>query len=136
MIGNMDKIRQALMNWFHWTMGVIAIFAFAYPIFTPPSEENPAANAELTAPIIALCTAAILLAQAMNNQGMRIRRIPGIFIGVGSMASAYLWMAGAADAHPTDPILPIGLLFLFVLAAVATFVVPILTLEDRSKSSE
>ncbi len=88
----MNKLR-AIVNWVHCIMAAIAIAAFAVPMLTRPTEENPTADAGLFAPVIALCTAAIFFAQAVNTGGLRIRRTPGIFIGVGSMASAYLWIA-------------------------------------------
>ena len=109
-MGNVNKLRAIVswLRWFsverlHWIMAVVASAAFADSLLTPPTIENPTSDAGLVAPVIALCTAAIVFAQAMNPRGLRIQRTPGIFIGVGSMASAYLWMAAEAETHPTDP---------------------------------
>ena len=56
--------------------------------------------------------------------------MPSIFIGLGSMGSAYLWMAAESDAHPLDPELPLALAILFAMAAVMVSI-PLLA---RSKS--
>ena len=72
----------------------------------------------------------------MNPGGLRIRLTPGIFIGVGSMASAYLWMAAEADTHPADPALPIVLLILFGLPAVVILAIVFLGSGSKPQSTD
>ena len=120
-------LRWFLVEWSHWIMAAVGAAAFVGPILTSPTETNPTADAGLFAPVIALCTASIVFAQAVNPGGLIIRRTPGILIGVGSLLSAYLWMAAEADAHPADPALPIVLLILFSAAAVGILAIAFLT---------
>lgn len=126
-----DWLRWFSVEWSHWIMAVVAAAAFAHPMLTPSTEANPTANAGLFAPVIALCTATIVLAQAVNPGGLRIRRMPGILIGVGSLLSAYLWMTAEAGAHPRDPALPIVLFILFALAAVGILAMAVLAQGDN-----
>ena len=60
----------------------------------------------------------MILTEAIKAGGLRIRRIPSILIGLGSMGSAYLWMAAESETHPLDPELPVTLAILFAMAAV------------------
>ena len=117
-------------------MALIAIVAFLSPLLTSPTEENPTGNAGLFAPVIALCTAAVVLTQAVKAGGLKFQRIPSIFIGVGSMASAYLWIAAEARAHPADPALPGVLLVLLVVTALSTIAIPFLAMGDKPPSHD
>ena len=56
---------------------------------------------------------------------------PG-FIGLGSMGSAYLWMAAESDAHPLDPELSVTLAILFAMAAIMITVPLIAWSKSRS----
>jgi hypothetical protein len=105
------------MNWWSWVAAVAALIAFMVPFLTPPTDEDPTGGAGLLAPVVALCVAAMILTEAIKAGGLKIRRIPGIFIGLGSIGSAYLWMAAESNAHPLDHELPLGLAILFAMAA-------------------
>ena len=43
---------------------------------------------------------------------------PQLFVGIGGLASAYLWVADATKTHPTNPELPLAMVVIFALAAV------------------
>ncbi len=133
--GNMNW-SKAIANWIQGIAVMIAIAAFLTPLLTPPTEDNPTADVGLFAPVVALCVAAMLLTQAMQVRGLPIRPIPGICIGIGSMVSAYFWMADEAGVHARDLDLPVVLLVLLGLAAVATVSIPILTLMSKPQSSD
>lgn len=122
--------------WWQWTVVIVAFFAFIIPFMTPPTEENPTADAGFYAPVVALTVAAMILTQAVQTGGLRIRPIPGIFIGIGSMASAYLWIADEASTHPSNPELPLVLLVTFAAAGVTTISIPILALRSKPKLSD
>ena len=126
---------NAIVTWGYWVIGLIAVVAFVAPLFETATEEDPTGGAGISAPIIALCTAAVLLSQALGNGGMQFRRIPSIFIGIGSVASAYFWIAAEAGAHPFAPQLPLILGILLLLAAFATISVPFLALSVRQQST-
>ena len=130
----MDRLK-AIVSWirwffverFHWAMAIVASVSFATPVFTPRTDVNPTADAGLFAPVIALCVAGIVFAQALNTGGLSIRRTPGVLVGVGSMLSAYLWIVSEARAHPTDPGLPVVLLILFGLAVIGILGITLVT---------
>ncbi len=105
------------------------------PVCKPVTQEDPTGGAGISAPIIALCTAAVLLSQALGSGGMRLRPTPSIFVGIGSAASAYMWIAAEARVHPFDPQLPLILGILLLLAAIATIAVPFLALSVRQQPS-
>ena len=119
---------RAISTWWYWTLALIAAVAFATSLFAESTTEDPAGGAGVSAPIVALCVAAIVLSEAMNAGELRIRRLPSIFVGVGGLASAYLWVADAAKTHPANPELPLVLVVIFVLAALAAVAVPLFVL--------
>ena len=130
-----EAVFNAIVTWGYWIIGLIAVIAFVAPLLEPATQEDPTGGAGVSAPIIALCTAAILLSQALGSGGMRLRRMPSIFIGIGSVASAYLWIAAEGRVHPFDPQLPLILGILLLLAAFATIAVPFLALSVRQQPS-
>ncbi len=130
-----EAIFNAIVTWGYWAIGLVAVVAFLAPLLEPATEEDPTGGAGVSAPIIALCVAAVLLSQALSSGGMRLRRVPSIFIGIGSVASAYLWIAAEARVHPSDPQLPLILGILLLVAAFATIVVPFLAFSVRQRPS-
>ena len=114
-----------IVNYWSGIAAVAAVIAFLIPFLDAPTEQDPTGSAGPFAPIVALCVAAMILAESVKGGGLRIRPIPSIFIGLGSMGSAYLWMAAEHGAHPLDPELPKTLTILFATAAV-TIVVPLI----------
>ena len=111
------RLRWTFVERSHWIMAAVALAAFITSLSASNTEENSTGSAGLLAPIIALCAAAVVFAQATNPGGMRIRRTPGIVIGVSSLFSAYLWIADEIGIHPRDPSLPVLLLLLFAIPA-------------------
>ena len=127
------SLSEAAVTWWQWIVVVAATLAFIVPMITPSTEENPTGDAGLYAPVVALSVAAMILTQAVQSGGLRSRPVPGIFIGLGSMASAYLWIADEAGAHPLNPELPLVLLLIFGLVALTTVAIPIFALMSKSK---
>ena len=127
---NWLKAVGSVVNWWYGVAAVAAAIAFLIPFLNAPTDQDPTGGAGPFAPIVALCVAAMILAEAVRGGGLQIRRMPSIFIGLGSMGSAYLWMAAESDAHPLDPELPLALAILFAMAAVMVSI-PLLA---RSKS--
>ena len=114
-----------------------AALAFMVPILTAPTDQDPTGGAGLFAPVVALCVAAMILTEAIKAERLQIRWVPSIFIGLGSMGSAYLWMAAESDAHPLDPELPLALIILFAAAALmlAVSLIPWNNPRSRGQSS-
>lgn len=127
---------RAIAVWWYSIAALIAFAAFLVPLTTAPTDDDPTGGAGSFAPVIALCTAAILLAEAVNAKGQQFRRIPSVFIGIGSMASAYLWIAAEAGVHPANPALLGAISLLWVVAALVTVAIPLtaLVIAPRSRS--
>lgn len=115
---NWRKALDSIVNWWSGLAAVAAAIAFMIPFLNAPTDQDPTGGAGSFAPIVALCVAAMFFAESVGGGGLRIRRMSSIFIGLGSMGSAYLWMAAESDAHPLDPQLPLLLAILFGMAAV------------------
>ena len=118
------KLARAIALVWYVTVGVVTMAAFFVPLLTPPTQDNPTADAGLYAPILALCAGALAIAQALRPGGLRFAQAPGICAGIASLGSAYLWIADAAGTHPREPVFPVMLwLFLVVpvLAAAGIF---------------
>ena len=122
---NWRKAPGTIMNWWSWVAAVAALIAFVIPLFNAPTDEDPTGGAGLLAPVVALCVAAMILTEAIKAGELKIRRFPSIFISLGSMGSAYLWMAGENNSHPLDPELPVALAILFAIPAL-TLAVPLI----------
>ena len=115
---NWRKAFDTVVNWWSGVAAVATAIAFLIPFLNAPTDQDPTGGAGPFAPIVALCVAAMILAEAAKGEGLQIRRLPSTFIGLGSMGSAYLWMAAEGDVHPLDPELPVALAILFAMAAV------------------
>lgn len=116
-------IGSALGIYWYIALVILGIFSFIAPLTTEPTADDPAGQAGLYAALVALCTAGIFLTEAAK--GLKIRPLPNVCIGVGTLASAYLWIADEAGVHPTKLSLPGSILLLYLLVAVV-FSVPIL----------
>ena len=112
----MNLARAIALVWYT-AIGAVAVVAFLVPLLTPPTPENPTADAGLHAPILALCAGALAIAQALRPGGLRFAQAPAIGAGIASLASAYLWIADAAGTHPREPAYP-GLLWLLLIVTV------------------
>ena len=128
----MNKLK-AVMNWWFVVATAAAIISFVMPFLEPPTDQDPTGGAGSFAPIVAVCVGAMIVAEAVRSEGLQIRWKPGICIGLGSMGSAYLWMAAESDAYPRNLELPLTLILLSVMAAVVV-TVPMIAL-GTSKSS-
>ena len=117
------------MNWRNgratvaqWCLAVATgagVIAFIIPLLSAPTDQDPTGEAGFFAPVVALCVGAMVLAKAIHPRRRALRPIAGIFIGLGSMGSAYLWMVDASDVHPMDPAeLPLALAILFGISIV------------------
>lgn len=99
------RLKAKIVGLYYVATISLAVFAFLTPLLTSATEEEPTGGAGLYAALIALCAAAILISEAATNAGSPMRRLPSIFIGIGCMANAYLWVAEEAEIHPANPLL-------------------------------
>ena len=132
---NWRKALETIVNWWSGVAAVATAIAFLIPFLNSPTDQDPTGSAGPFAPIVALCVAAMILAESVRSGGLQFRRVPSIFIGLGSMGSAYLWMAAESNAHPLDPELPLTLAILFAMAAVMLAVPLIAWGKSRSEGT-
>ena len=78
---NWRRATEKLVTWWWWVMkwwyGVAfgaAAFAFLTPLLSTPAKEDPTGGAGQFAPLVAICVAAMLLAEAVNTRGLQIRK--------------------------------------------------------------
>ena len=133
---NWRRVLERAVNWWYAVAAAGAVISFSIPLMMTPTIEDPTGGAGLFAPVVAICVAAMVLAEAVNAGGLQLRRIPGIFIAVGSMASAYLWMAAESGTHPRDPALLGALALIFLMGALVTLFVPLTALLVKSQPAD
>ena len=121
--------------WFSIPMG-IGIIAILATTFSASTADNPAGLAGVYAPLVALCTASIAFTQVIHPGGQRQRNVARIAIGLGSIVSAYLWLASESELHPTSLELLRGMGLVILVTATLTVVVPIGMLLSRSHSQD
>ena len=124
-----------LAIWLYAALSLIAVIALASALYSEPTKEDPAGGAGSYAPIVALCTAGMVISQLSSSAAPRLRPIQSLCIGLGSIATAYLWYAAEAEVHPSDVALLTNISILFLLAIVATATVPLIGIVVRLRDS-
>ncbi len=114
-----DLFKRIEAYWFA-VAGVFAIAVFVNALLTPGTVENPAGLAGLSAGMLAMSAAAIVIAEAAYAQQLALRRMPGLFLGLVTLAGAYLWTAAEAGAHPADPAFSGLIGSIWIMCAVIT----------------
>ena len=122
------RIYRTVVSLFYWSALFIAVITFSIALVANPTDKDPSGFAGVSAALIALFTAAMVTAQATNAGKGLIRQVKMFCIGLGAMASAYLWIAAEAGVHPSEPSLPVYLLVIGGLAAPAVVAIPLFTL--------
>ena len=133
---NWRRVFERAVNRWYAVATASAVISFSIPLLTTPTDQDPTGGAGAFAPLVAICVAAMILAEAANAGGLQIRKIPGVLIALGSMASAYLWMAAESEVHPREPALLGTLALLFSLGAVMTLLVPVTALFVKSEPGD
>ena len=116
-------IRSTLGIYWYIVSVILIIVTLLASMITEPTTDNPAGEAGLYAALVALCTAGIILAEALRESKDNL--MPKICIGLGTLATAYLWIADEPGMHPRNPSLPGNILLLYLLAT-AVFSIPML----------
>ena len=111
---------------------ILGIVTFVASMIAEPTAANPAGEAGLYAALVALCTAGIILAEALRESKDHL--LPKICIGLGTLATAYLWIADEAGVHPKNPNLLGNVLLLYLLAA-GVFSMPMLLIITSGASN-
>ena len=115
--------REKLVLGVYGVAGTVAVIAFYTALTTDGTDENPAGEAGLYAPLIALSVAFMIVAEAFRLGTRLFVWLRAIGIGVGSSFSAYLWMAEEVEVHPSNLKLLFDLSIVWVLAAIWTFLI-------------
>ena len=97
-------------------------------------DAKPSEDSAIQAPTVALTVAAMLILNAVNGDA-GWRRIRVAFIGVGSVLTAWFWLAHDAAVHPADFSLLFGFgLFGIVALIAAVLIVAFVLLADFTAS--
>ena len=96
----------------------VATVAFITAMTSEMTQDNPSGEAGLYAPLVALSVAVLFLVEAFDVGVWPSRRLRIVAVGLGSLASAYLWIADEAGVHPSDPKLIVDLLVVWIAVAV------------------
>ena len=134
---NLPKISVIAL---YGTASIVALAAFVTALRSDITTENPAGEAGLYSPLIALsllCRLPFLLfAENFVLDAWLPRRARGTFVGVGSLASAYLWIADEAGIHPSNLKLLADLSFIWIAAAIVVSIfMAAVFLRDRSNQN-
>ena len=129
----MKKLIQWIREYWYAITTTFAVIVFLAALFSEPTEKDPSGGAGFYAAMLAMCAAAIFIAEAAYAKDAPVRRWPGVFLGVVTMASAYLWVAAESEVHPARWELfgAVGLLWL--VCAVFALVVSIVLLIVRKE---
>ena len=133
---NWRNVFVGAMNRWYGVAAASAVISLSIPLLTTPTIQDPTGGAGVFAPLVAMCVAAMVLAEAVNAGGLQIRKMPGVLIAIGSMASAYLWMATESEVHQRELILLGELALLFSLGELMTLLVPVTALLVKSKPDD
>ena len=126
------EIGSALGIYWYIVSVILGIVTFVAALIAEPTADDPAGEAGLYAALVALCTAGIIFAEALMESKDHL--LPKICIGLGTLATAYLWIASEAGVHPKNPNLLGNVLLLYLLAA-AVFSMPMLLMVTSGASN-
>ena len=130
---NLPKISVIAL---YGTASIVALAAFVTALRSDITTENPAGEAGLYSPLIALSVAVLFFAENFVLDAWLPRRVRGTFVGVGSLASAYLWIADEAGIHPINLKLLADLSFVWIAAAIVVSIfMAAVFLRDRSNQN-
>ena len=129
--------RERLASFVFSIMVFAVVFAVVvvvvHAIDTPTTDANPAEMAGIFAPIVALCTAFMALSQAANGRKLQIWPEPGLYIGGGSVITAYLWIMDEFGNHLFDPVLPLILFVFLAISALAALAISLPVQQDNTQ---
>ena len=135
----MEKLRRFMENPCRFLVSslyfippVLAVLFFVGALFAEPIEDDPTGEAGLSAAFIALCVAGIVM---MKIRGKR-RRLSKLMLGIGALASAYLWVAGESGIHPKNPELLASISILLIIGAIVAIGIPVVALLVERASSD
>ena len=129
----MRNLLKWLREYWYVVTGTFAIVVFLGALTTDPTEKDPSGEAGFFAAMLALCAAAIFIAETANAKSTSIRRAPGIFLGIVTLASAYLWIAAEAGVHPANPVLFGQIGFIWLLCAILAVLIAMMLLFIRKR---
>ena len=98
------------------TVAAVALFT---AMTVEGTQDNPSGEAGLYAPLVAFSVAVLFLIEVFDVGVWPSRRLRIAAVSLGSLASAYLWLADEAGVHPSDTKLIIDLSVVWIVAAVA-----------------
>ena len=127
----MKNLLQRIREYWYAITATLAVIVFLAALFSDPTEKDPSGGAGFHAAMLAMCAAAIFIAETAYVKNAPVRRLPSVFLGVVTLASAYLWIAAESEVHPASLELfgAVGLIWL--ACAVIALVMPIILLIAR-----
>ena len=121
----MTNIKEFLINWWHWLPIVLGLFVLLAAFTAEPTEKDVTGGAGISAALLALFTASLAITEAANAGGLTHKRVRTWSIGIGTVATAYLWISGESGVHPANPSLPGLLAAIFLLGALISVIGPL-----------
>lgn len=108
---------DGLLSWWFSSLYALVLIAIAAAFL---SDDKPGSYA----PLVAFFTAVIALSRSAGLGSHHV--LARVFIAIGSLGTAYLWLVGEEGADILSPALPQTLLVLVLLALANTVLVPVL----------
>ena len=91
-----------LLLFAHLAVAIFMVLAFLTAVISTPTERQPSGEAGLYAPVMAIGVGTLLLLNRTRFGGSRGKLIRELMVIAGSMGSAVLWLADAAETHVTN----------------------------------
>ena len=120
----------------HLVVGILMFLAFMVVAISTPTERNPAGEAGLYAPVLAIGAGTTLLLNRTRFGGSKGKLARDLMVFGGSLGSAALWLADEAETPVTNVKLWLDFGLVLVMVAGLALIAMVLLFIYRYRDSD